>query len=246
MKLRVVFAIAFLGLITPLLAQPSIDIETGFVSAGYNDVRIPGDQGTLFSLTDDLMAASSFFYRLRAGYKIGERHNISALYAPLSVKSDGYLPYDVSFAGVVFPADSALDAVYKFNSYRLTYRYDFVLRPKIEFGLGFTAKIRDAAISLKSPGYYAEKTNVGFVPVINFRLLFRMDERLGFLLEGDALAAPQGRAEDILLAAQYKINDQAMMRAGYRLLEGGAENDEVYNFSMFNYGSLGFTYTFNK
>jgi len=29
-------------------AQALIDFETGIVSAGYNDVRIPGDQGTLF------------------------------------------------------------------------------------------------------------------------------------------------------------------------------------------------------
>ena len=246
MKLRTILAIILTGLLTPLLAQPSIDIETGFVSAGYNDVRIPGDQGTLFSLTDDLMSASSFFYRLRAGYKISERHNLSVLYAPLSVKSDGYLPYDVSFAGELFPADSALYASYKFNSYRLTYRYDIVLRPKIEFGLGFTAKIRDAAITLKSPGYFGRKTNVGFVPIINFRLLLNMDERLSLLLEGDALAAPQGRAEDILVAARYKINDAASMSVGYRLLEGGTDNDEVYNFSLFNYASLGFLYTFNK
>ena len=233
-----------LSQLTPLFAQPSLDFETGFVSAGYNDVRIPGDQGTLFSLTDDLLSASSFFIRLRAEYKIRERHNLSLLYAPLSVKSDGHLPYDVSFAGEIFPADSALDAIYKFNSYRLTYRYDIVLKPKVEFGLGLTAKIRDAAISLSSPGYFAEKTNVGFVPIINFRLLLNMDERLSFLLEGDALAAPQGRAEDILLAARYKLTDQVLMRVGYRLLEGGADNDEVYNFSMFHYGSLGFTYTF--
>lgn len=230
--------------LTPLYAQPSLDIETGFVTAGYNDVRIPGDQGTLFSLTDDLLSSSSFFVRLKAEYKIRERHNLSLLYAPLSVKSDGLLPYDVSFAGEVFPADSALYAIYKFNSYRLTYRYDIVLKPKVEFGLGLTAKIRDAAISLSSPGYFAEKTNVGFVPIINFRLLLNMDERLSFLLEGDALAAPQGRAEDILFAARYKLTDQVLMRVGYRLLEGGADNDEVYNFSMFHYGSLGFTYTF--
>jgi hypothetical protein len=73
-----------------------------------------------------------------------------------------------------------------------------------------------------------------------------MDERLSLLLEGDALAAPQGRAEDILVAARYKINDAASMSVGYRLLEGGADNDEVYNFSLFNYASLGFLYTFNK
>ena len=228
----------------PLMAQMSLDMETGFVSASKNDVQIPGDQGTMLSLTDDLASASSFFFRIKGGYRIRERHNIIALVAPLTMKSDGFLPYDVSFAGVVFPADSMLDARYKFNSYRLTYRYDIILKKKVEFGLGITAKLRDAAITLRSPDLIAKKTNTGFVPLINFRLLLMMDDRLGLLLEGDALAAPQGRAEDILFAAQYEISDKMHMHVGYRLLEGGADNDEVYNFSMFNYGSIGFTYTF--
>jgi hypothetical protein len=227
------------------LAQPSFDLETGFVTASYNDVRIPGDQGTLFSLTDDLESAASFFYRIKAGYKLGERHNLSILAAPLTVKSDGFLPYPITFAGVTFPADSMLDARYVFNSYRLTYRYDLLLRDKIEFGIGLTAKLRDAAIKMRAPSYYAEKKNFGFVPLINFRLLLNLDDKLSFLAEGDALASSKGRAEDILLSLQYKLTDEVSMRVGYRILEGGADNDEVYNFSMFNYGSIGVTYTFN-
>jgi hypothetical protein len=114
-----------------------------------------------------------------------------------------------------------------------------VKRPRFEFGLGFTAKIRDAKITLASAGLVSEKANVGFVPIINFRLLWNMDERFGFLLEGDALAAPQGRAEDVLIAATYRISDHLALKAGYRILEGGADNDVVYNFALFNYASVG-------
>ena len=66
-----------------------------------------------------------------------------------------------------------------------------------------------------------------------------MNEKFGLLFEGDALAAPQGRAEDVLLAATYKINRKIALKAGYRILEGGADNDEVYNFSLINYISAG-------
>ena len=31
-----------------------VDFENGAAISGYNDVRIPGDTGTMFSLTDDL------------------------------------------------------------------------------------------------------------------------------------------------------------------------------------------------
>ena len=117
--------------------------------------------------------------------------------------------------------------------------YGIVIKPKFEFGLGFTAKIRDAKISLASSGVESEKTNVGFVPIINFRMLWKLDEKFGILLEGDALAAPQGRAEDVLLAATYRLSDRFGLKAGYRILEGGADNDEVYNFALFNYASVG-------
>jgi hypothetical protein len=225
-------------------AQALIDLESGLVFTGYNDVRIPGDEGTLFSLKNDLIPETGFFYRIRLNYTIKSRHTLSLLYAPLETKSQGSVTNDILFEGVVFPANSELKGTYKFNSYRLTYRYDIVQKPRFEFGLGFTVKIRDAKIALSSPGLYSEKTNVGFVPIINFRLLWKMNEKFGLLLDGDALAAPQGRAEDVLLAATYKLSDNFGVRAGYRILEGGADNDEVYGFALFHYASVGLSISF--
>jgi hypothetical protein len=225
-------------------AQAMIDFESGIVMTGYNDVRIPGNQGTLFSLKSDLKAKTEIFYRLRAGYTIKNRHTISVLYAPLETKSEGSIANDIVFRGVIFPGNSMLNGSYRFNSYRLTYRYDIVKNDKITFGLGFTAKIRDARISLSSPGLSAEKANVGFVPIINFRLLWKVSEKFRLLLDGDALAAPQGRAEDILIAASYELSDHIGLRAGYRILEGGSDGQEVYTFALFHYSSIGITYTF--
>ena len=225
-------------------AQVSIDLETGAVFTGYNDVRIPGDEGTFFSLKDDLIPKTELFYRIRLNYTIKSRHTFSLLYAPLETKSEGSVPNDIFFEGVLFPANAELVGTYKFNSYRLTYRYDIVQKPRFEFGLGFTAKIRDAEIALSSSGLTSEKTNVGFVPIINFRLLWKIDDQFGLLLDGDALAAPQGRAEDVLIAATYKFSKNLGIRAGYRILEGGADNDEVYNFALFHYASVGLTISF--
>jgi hypothetical protein len=225
-------------------AQISMDVETGLVSTGYNDVRIPGNEGTFISLKDDLKPDSDIYYRIKLNYTFNSAHTFSLLFAPLSVKSEGRLNKNVNFAGKLFMANNDLRGSYKFNSYRLTYRYDFVQNPNLEFGLGFTAKIRDAGISLSSQGISAEKFNVGFVPIINFRLFWHSTEELGILFEGDALAAKQGRAVDVLLAASYKLSDQLSIRAGYRILEGGADNDEVYNFALLHYLSISVSYAF--
>lgn len=224
-------------------AQTLIDFESGALFTGYNDVRIPGNNGTLLSFKNDLKPKTAFFYRIRLNHTINARHTVSLLYAPLQTQSVGLVSNDIIFEGTVFPANTAITGDYKFNSYRATYRYEIVRKEKIEFGLGVTAKIRDARIALSSTGLTSEKVNVGFVPIINFRLLWNVNNKFGLLLEGDALAAPQGRAEDVSLAVMYTLIDGLKLRAGYRILEGGAANDEVYTFSLFHYAAVGLTYT---
>lgn len=247
MKRTIYFLISAIVLVNASIlisrAQPGIDVETGLVLSGYNNVRIPGDGGTLFSMNGDLRANEKVFYRLRVNYTIGERHDISVLYAPLTVKSSGSKGNDILFEGVVFPAGTQIDGEYKFNSYRLTYRYDFIKKDALEMGIGFTAKIRDAKIALASGQAESVKTNVGFVPIINFRMLWNFKEHLGLLVYGDALAAPQGRAEDVLVALRYRVSDKLSFKGGYRILEGGADNDEVYNFALFNYLLFGFSFS---
>ena len=53
------------------------------------------------------------------------------------------------------------------------------------------------------------------------------------------LAAPQGRAEDVSLKAVVRLTDAVDLDLGYRLLEGGADNDEVYTFAFFHYAVVG-------
>ncbi len=48
------FSVLILSGLSSLKAQALIDLESGVVFSGYNDVRIPGDQGTLFSLSKEL------------------------------------------------------------------------------------------------------------------------------------------------------------------------------------------------
>jgi hypothetical protein len=63
-------------------------------------------------------------------------------------------------------------------------------------------------------------------------------------VEGDALAAPQGRAEDVLAALEMALGRNASFHVGYRLLEGGADVTEVYTFTLVNYLAIGATVRF--
>jgi len=217
-----------------------LDLETGIVFSTYNDVRIPGAGGTEFSLVDDLTTDNEPFFRARLNYSFAGRHLVSLLIAQLSLPASGDPPVDVDFNGVVFPAETPLKASYRFDSYRLTYRYALASRERFEAGIGFTGKIRDAEIRVESKTTGSVKKNTGFVPLLNFLVRWSFAPDFWAVLEGDALAAPQGRAEDVLLAVQYWPSERFGFKAGYRIVEGGADNDEVYNFALINYAVLGF------
>lgn len=225
-------------------AQLQLDLESGLVFAGYNDVRIPGDTGTLISLSDELEIEPSSFFRLRLQYSLGERHTVGMLIAPLRLEAKGEVDRTVIFQDEEFAANTHLESRYRFDSYRITYRYGFHRGEKIQVGLGLTAKIRDASIGLQGADKKSEKTNTGFVPLINFMARWVITDHWGLLLEGDALAAPQGRAEDVLLALNLWPDNKIGFKIGYRILEGGADNDEVYTFALLNYLVVGGTVTF--
>lgn len=224
--------------------QIGIEVEAGLIKSGYNDARIPGDKGTLFSFSEELKSDDEFYYRVRLNYQFGERNHLSILYAPLTINAKGKFDKNVMFQDLTFLGNSDLEGIYTFNSYRLTYRYDVYLGETVELGLGLTGKIRDAEISLKNDIQEAKKEDLGFVPLINFRLFLKFSKQFGFLLSGDALAAPQGRAEDVLAAFSYSINEKLKIKLGYRILEGGADNDEVYTFSLINYAAFGVDFQF--
>jgi hypothetical protein len=244
-------ALSFAGIVivtlvsaVPMLGQWSFDFENGVALAGYNDVQIPRDAGTLFSLSEDLAIDPAYYVRFRLGYRWKDRLTLSIFAAPFRLRGAGTADRQIDFNGDTFGPGVPLTGVYKFNSYRLSYRYDLVRRGRWRIGLGLTAFVRDAAIKLEGGGQSSTKSNVGFVPLLNFSVLWQFAKDWAVLFEGDAAAAKQGRAEDVLLALQFRLSDRLALRAGYRILEGGADVEEVYNFALVHYLGAGVTYVF--
>jgi hypothetical protein len=220
-------------------AEYVLSLQGAAVFTEKNDVRIPGDSGTKFSLSDDLSADSSYTGRLEAGYIHKARDYFGIVIAPLSVDSHGRPDKDISYAGATFPAGTDLDATFRFDSYRITWRRKFVSKEKFDVWLGLSGNIRDASITVEGGGQRGEKTNTGFVPLINFLVDWRFSQPWSLRIVGDALAGPQGRAEDVLFAMLYDVNASTTVFGGYRILEGGADNEEVYTFSLFHYAVAG-------
>ena len=171
MKKFLIAALIFLNPFIRGYAQaPKItaDIETGIVRSGYNNIRIPGDTGTKISLSKDFKAHPTSFVRLRLQSHFSEQHQVSLLLAPLLIHSDGQVNKEIHFEGKTFPANTKLKALYKFNSYRLTYSYNMYRGKKPDFYLGITAKIINASIKIISNTIKTERSNHEFVHLITF------------------------------------------------------------------------------
>lgn len=224
-------------------AQYYFDAETGSVWAGHNTAKIPLDGGTRFSLTDDLKSDAAPYLRLRAGRKFA-KSDISFLAAPLTLRSSGSFGRAVTFNGTVFAAGLPTEAVYRFNSYRLKYLYEFYRREGLVMRWGGALKLRHAGVTLTNSVVSSESKNTGFVPLAAFSGEYAFKPGYTLLLDAEALGAPQGRAEDVMLAVTREFGPGLRLRAGYRFLEGGSGAGEVYTFAWLHYLLAGLTWEF--
>jgi hypothetical protein len=224
-------------------AESFVQIEGAAVWQSLNKAGIPGDTGTRFDLVDFSRGPLPSF-RVYVGHKWNDRHELRALYAPLDVEFDGTFSETVNFQGTSFAANTPTKAGYKFNSYRLTYAYHIDPVGDFTWAIGFTAKIRDAEVRLSQGATSSAKENVGFVPLLHAQAKYSVSNSFSFRLDFDGLAAPQGRAVDVQIAGEYAATKSLAGYAGYRTVEGGADNKTVYNFAWLHYLTAGFRTSF--
>jgi hypothetical protein len=219
-------------------AQPWAELEIGPSWQGRNDVRIPGDSGTRFSLTDDLEPEVRLYGRAHLGWDI-DRHRVFLTAAPVRASSEGSFDRPVRFRDHTFAPGGTVKGDYKFNTYRATYRYLVVQHSAVDVGLGATLLLRDAHIRLDDGSVSRTKKNLGAVPLVRLELRVKMLEWLHLGLDADGLWSRRGRAFDVLSALHFPAWEHVSPYLGYRFIEGGSDVDEVYNFALLHFGAAG-------
>lgn len=230
------------GIVPPAFSQDrerfAIEVEGGPVWQSRNDVRVPNDGGTEFSLVDTIGKGPDAAFRVDISFDPWERHGFRFVVAPLQINGQGSLDQAVAFAGETFAAGVPTDAAYKFSSYRATYRYRFFRGSTWTWKGGVTAFVRDARIALEQEGRSAEDTDVGVVPLLYLGGEARWPGGWHLRLDLEGLAASQGRALDFSARVGYSISDHWDLSVGYRTIEGGADVEQVYNFAWLHLAVL--------
>jgi len=224
------------------LSAHDLRAEGGLFSTGYNKFAIPNPAGTRVTFTN---SETGLYYRGQATFQIGEQSYLRLIAAPLVANYSFSPTTPIQFNNVTFPAASPTEVEFQFNSYRASYLYRFLLTDSLTAQVGGVAKIRVAKIAMRSGGTRSEYNNTGFVPLLNLGLLWVASPAWELRFDLDAAAAKQGRAEDGSLELFYRLSEKGSgISAGYRLLEGGADNAKVYTFSLFHYAFAALTYGF--
>lgn len=221
----------------------SLDLELGAFHFTRNDVRIPGDGGTKFAL-DDLTGSNGLSARLQATWWLNERNALRLTAAPLSISGTGELAQETDFADERFAAGQPTRGEYRFNTYRLTWRYRFEPRESWEWAAGAAVLVRDARIRLTQGSLSAKDDDLGAVPLLHAHGRYRVSDRTSLVLDFEGLWSPQGRAFDVAVRAERDFANGWYGHIGLRTLEGGADNDDVYTFAWVHFATAGFGYRF--
>ena len=229
---------------TPDAPRATIEIEGGPWWTSRNDVRIPPATGTEFSMTDLTGSGPSAYVRIAATFRLAARHQLRLVAAPVQATGSSILAMPVTFVDQTFAPDVRTEGTYKFNTYRIGYRYTLHEGRDWHVEIGAALLTRDAKIELRQGGQTARDTDLGFVPLASFMLSRRLSDRAAFVVDVEGLGSKQGRAVDALLKVEVGLSDRWALGVGYRTIEGGADVDAVYNFAWLHFGVASLRYRF--
>lgn len=225
-------------------AQGVVSLEATAWQSRLNEVRRPNPGGTTFSLLDLVGKGPSWAPRVDIAWELNERHGLRILLAPLEVTGTGQFREPVQYKNTEFEPGKDVQGRYRFNSWRATWRYTLHEGNGWTFRLGATGKIRDAKVQLTQGTRQETDTDLGFVPLAHVQIQKRLGPSIHVLFETDALGAKQGRAVDAALMVRWQATPRIALDAGYRLLEGGADNDRLYTWARLDGFRIGAAYRF--
>jgi hypothetical protein len=222
---------------------PALTLELGAAWQLRNTAQVSNEAPNTRFKIDEIAGESPYpAGRLVLDWPLGGPHHLRFLIAPLSLDERGSTDEPIVFQDTPFDAGE-IRTKYRFDSYRATYRYTFHDSERWTWSGGATLKVRDAEIELRQDDLVRRKTNTGVVPLLALYGEWRFAPGWTGVLDFEGLGASQGRAIDAALKVGYDVTPRLNLYAGYRFLDGGADNDELYTFARFDSAVVGVTWS---
>jgi len=179
--------------------------------------------------------------RVTLNWPLNDRHRLRFIVAPLRIDETGTTTSPIVYQGQTF-APGEVTAKYHFDSYRASWLWRFHDSPGWIWDIGATLNVRNAEIQLSQGTLSESKRNTGLVPLLALEGQWRFTSRWRGIFDFEGLAASQGRAIDVALKVACDLTPRVSVNAGYRILDGGADNDQLYTFARFDQVVVGLTW----
>ena len=228
--------------------EPSraLTLEAGAAWQLRNTARVPNEApNTRFDIDDITGDGPYASGRVVLDWPLSAKHRLRFIVAPLSIDERGTSDQPIVFQDTLF-APGPIQVKYRFDSYRASYRYVFADDERWTWSGGVTLNLRDAEIELTQDGVRRNRSNTGLVPLLALEGEWRFAPGWRAILDFEGLGAPQGRAIDAALKLGYDMHPAVTLYGGYRILDGGADNDDLYTFARFDQAVLGLTWRFGR
>jgi hypothetical protein len=224
--------------------SPSLTVELGAAWQLRNTAQVSNKPPNTRFRIDELAGDGPFpAGRAVLDWPLNQKHLLRFVIAPLGVEETGTAAQPIVFRDTTF-APGPIKVTYRFDSYRASYRYVFYERGQWKWSGGATLNIRDAEIRLRQGTLTRAEKNTGLVPLLALEGQWHFAPGWYGLLDFEGLAAPQGRAIDAALKLGYDLTPNITIAGGYRILDGGADNDDLYTFARFDSAVIGLTWRF--
>ncbi|MEO0289349.1 MAG: hypothetical protein ABIN00_06895 [candidate division WOR-3 bacterium] len=208
--------------------------EKGFLNVFFHKIQF-GKDCTYFDYVKDGNQSNLYpFERFSVEISINEKHILTFLYQPLTLKTEAFLFDTILVDSVIFPKNSNMEFVYSFDFYRISYIYNILTfnRNKIYAGLSF--QLRNAFISFSDQKNLVTNSNIGPVPIFKFKTeselgtrFFLENEFDGFYASGKYITGSKydfvGAIFDMSTRFVYNVNSFSKIFLNFRYLGGGAE-----------------------
>lgn len=241
-------------LLAPLAARADsvlkklvLEVEAGPLKVFRNELGF-GAEGTRYSARD-VNQDTPLVNAMRASVeaRLGTRHGVVLLYAPLPITTRATLTRDIRFNDTLFPAGTPVEHTYSFSGYRGSYLFRLVDAGRFVWDVGASLQLRTALVELRSQdgSLYAREADIGPVPALKTRLLWWPSERVWASLELDGLVNPAdpggGALYDAALTLGIPLDDDATASAFLRLrFYGGGVDNPDGDPPLYNFANLGF------
>ena len=205
--------------------------------------KSPSGSGTEIDLTefDDDPVPNGF---IRIEYLINKRHDVAFKMMPVEYRQNGMFTSPVSFAGLIFPADTPSRIRYRLNEYQLRYRYGLLLGDpwslKVGLGLGYY----DAKVELINATQSVSASEWSLLPLVHLHLGYTISSEWRVSAEDEFFYSSDHWRDEFRALVHYQINPNWEVSGGYRIWAG--EIDESSLEYKYTYQGLtaGITYSF--